>query len=64
MKTLYLLAALTAFTSSAASLPAAAGNVCESEMTRAAKEYDVPLGVLYAVGLTETATRTRCSPTP
>jgi hypothetical protein len=26
-------------------------------MTRAAKKYDVPLGVLYAVGLTETGRR-------
>ncbi|MGP0060183.1 MAG: transglycosylase SLT domain-containing protein [Beijerinckiaceae bacterium] len=31
--------------------------VCEREMTRAAKKYDVPLGVLYAVGLTETGRR-------
>jgi soluble lytic murein transglycosylase-like protein len=30
---------------------------CEREMTRAAKKYDVPLGVLYAVGLTETGRR-------
>lgn len=62
MKTLYLLAALTAFTSSAASLPATAGNVCESEMTRAAKEYDVPLGVLYAVGLTESGHKESLQP--
>jgi soluble lytic murein transglycosylase-like protein len=33
---------------------AEASNICEREMTRAAKKYDVPLGVLYAVGLTET----------
>jgi len=31
--------------------------LCEREMTRAAKKYDVPLGVLYAVGLTETGRR-------
>lgn len=31
--------------------------VCESEMTRAARKYDVPLGVLYAVALTETGKR-------
>jgi soluble lytic murein transglycosylase-like protein len=31
--------------------------VCEREMTRAAKKYDVPLGVLYAVALTETGRR-------
>ena len=33
------------------------GLVCEREMTRAAKKYDVPLGVLYAVGMTETGRR-------
>jgi soluble lytic murein transglycosylase-like protein len=31
--------------------------ICEREMTRAAKKYDVPLGVLYAVALTETGHR-------
>ncbi len=31
--------------------------ICEREMTRAAKKYDVPLGVLYAVALTETGRR-------
>ncbi len=29
------------------------GNVCEREMVRAAAEHSVPLGMLYAVGLTE-----------
>lgn len=29
-------------------------NLCEREMARAAGKYGVPLGVLYAVGLTET----------
>ncbi len=33
------------------------GNLCEREMTRAAKKYDVPLAVLYAVGMTETGRR-------
>lgn len=36
------------------SVKAEPSNVCEREMTRAAKKYDVPLAVLYAVGLTET----------
>jgi soluble lytic murein transglycosylase-like protein len=36
--------------------------VCEREMTRAAAKYDVPLGVLYAVGLTETGRRGSLSP--
>ncbi|WPP04736.1 transglycosylase SLT domain-containing protein [Methylocella tundrae] len=37
-------------------------NLCEREMTRAATKYDVPLGVLYAVGLTETGRRGALSP--
>jgi soluble lytic murein transglycosylase-like protein len=45
------------FTFSGAAVAAAAENVCEREMTRASKEYDVPLGVLYAVGLTETGNK-------
>jgi len=32
-------------------------NVCEAEMTRAAAAHDVPLPVLFAVGLTETGRR-------
>jgi Transglycosylase SLT domain len=36
--------------------------VCEREMTEAAKRYDVPLGVLYAVGLTETGQRGSLQP--
>jgi soluble lytic murein transglycosylase-like protein len=50
--------AVAVFSSDRPSL--ASGNqapVCEREMTRAAKKYDVPLGVLYAVGLTETGRR-------
>jgi soluble lytic murein transglycosylase-like protein len=39
-------------------IPAAAAapqaNLCEREMTRAAHKYQVPLGILFAVGLTET----------
>jgi soluble lytic murein transglycosylase-like protein len=40
----------------------AAPNACEREMTRAAKRYDIPLGVLYAVGLTETGKRGSLQP--
>lgn len=36
--------------------------LCEREMTRAATKYQVPLGVLYAVGLTETGRRGSLSP--
>jgi soluble lytic murein transglycosylase-like protein len=43
------------FTSSLAGVAANAGqNVCEPEMAAASAAYDIPLGVLYAVGLTET----------
>lgn len=38
----------------AAAAPALHANVCEREMARAARLHDVPLGILYAVGLTET----------
>lgn len=34
--------------------PAGDKAACEREMARAAAKYDVPLGMLYAVGLTET----------
>jgi soluble lytic murein transglycosylase-like protein len=41
------------FTCSAPAL-GSAEDACEREMARAAQAYGVPLGVLYAVGLTET----------
>ena len=41
---------------------AAADPACEREMTEAAREYDVPLSVLYAVGLTETGARGALNP--
>jgi soluble lytic murein transglycosylase-like protein len=41
---------------------AGAENVCEREMAEAAKKYDIPLGVLYAVGLTETGRRGSLQP--
>ncbi|MCA3554251.1 transglycosylase SLT domain-containing protein [Aestuariivirga sp.] len=37
-----------------AAAPAGAGGVCEREMSGAAAEAGVPLGVLYAVAMTET----------
>ncbi|MCO5146860.1 MAG: lytic transglycosylase domain-containing protein [Aquamicrobium sp.] len=43
-----------AFISSFACSAAAAGNACEAEILRAADRYDVPAGILYAVGLAET----------
>ena len=39
-----------------------ASPVCEQAMIRAAKTYDVPLPVLYAVGLTETGRRGSLQP--
>ena len=43
-----------AFISSFACSAAAADNACEAEILRAAERYDVPPGILYAVGLAET----------
>lgn len=37
-------------------------NICEREMVAAAREYEVPLGVLYAVGLTETGRKESLQP--
>ena len=55
----------TVFISSvAASSPAAAaaGNPCEPEILRAADRYGVPVGILYAVGLTETGRKGSLQP--
>lgn len=46
-----ILLALLALSISEAAL---AEGVCEREMAQAAERHDVPLGVLYAVGMTET----------
>jgi len=48
------LASVVPFYGSADADPA---EVCEQEMIRAARAHDVPLAVLYAVGLTETGRR-------
>lgn len=55
-KTVAATALLAAAFSYSAAVPAGAGGakVCEREMVQAARRYDVPLAVLYAVGLTET----------
>jgi soluble lytic murein transglycosylase-like protein len=52
------------FSALAVSQPAAGEtqNVCEREMIAAARKYNVPLGVLYAVGLTETGRRNSLYP--
>ncbi|MFD2251544.1 lytic transglycosylase domain-containing protein [Pseudochelatococcus lubricantis] len=41
---------------------AMAPNACEREMIRAAREFDVPVNILYAVGLTETGRRGSLQP--
>lgn len=40
----------------------AAGLVCEKQMAMAAKKHGVPLGILYAIGLTETGRRNTLHP--
>ena len=42
--------------------PALAGTSCEAEIATAARRYDVPLAVFYAVGLQETGTRRGLQP--
>lgn len=49
-----IIAAAVLFTFSAVSSASAEMDLCEKEMTRAAAKYGIPLGILYAVGLTET----------
>lgn len=56
-----LAAALFSF-SLAGAAPAAAGNICEKEMEQASAKYGVPLGILYAVGLTETGRKGSLQP--
>jgi soluble lytic murein transglycosylase-like protein len=52
----------TASFSAASPANAADGHACEREMTRAAQLNDIPLNVLYAVGLTETGHRGTLNP--
>lgn len=41
---------------------ARADNLCEREMHRASSKYDIPIGILYAVGLTETGRKDSLQP--
>lgn len=59
-RTLSALAVSAAICSAAS--PAAAINVCEREMAGASAKHGVPLGVLYAVGLTESGNRGSLQP--
>ncbi len=57
------IAVLALSTSSAlGGLASAADNACEREMKRASLKYDVPLAVLYAVGLTESGRKESLQP--
>src|SRR5690625_367925 len=62
----WLLGVVTVFISSTgisgAETAASAESVCEREMVRAATVHDVPLGVLYAVGMTESGRRGSLQP--
>ncbi len=60
----WLFAAMAISISSAADTARAAGrqSACEREMTRASARYQVPLGVLYAVGMTETGRKGSLQP--
>ena len=62
MKKLMLRAAMAAFTFSAGLTSALAANVCEREMIGASKRHGVPIGVLYAVGLTESGRKDSLQP--
>lgn len=57
-----LLATLLAAAASTSSARSASANVCEREMSQAAARHGVPLGMLYAVGLTESGKRGSLQP--
>ncbi len=54
--------AATLFAISSLFTPAAAQTVCEEHMIRVSKAYDIPVGVLYSVGLTESGRRNSLQP--
>lgn len=56
------LALAAAFIFSVAGVASAAGNQCEPEILRASDRYGVPVGILYAVGLTETGRKGSLQP--
>jgi hypothetical protein len=64
MGALKTFAAAVLFTFSTILYARAEPDLCEREMTQAAKKYDIPLGILFAVGLTETGIGGICMPTP
>jgi soluble lytic murein transglycosylase-like protein len=54
--------ALLAAWSSSVPIAAHAANACEPEILRASSSYGVPVGILYAVGLTETGNKGSLQP--
>jgi hypothetical protein len=56
------IALLAALSSSVPIAAQAAGNACEPEILRASTSYGVPVGILYAVGLTETGRKGSLQP--
>ena len=63
-RALLAVAIVAAYFSDAAPVLAASTRltVCEQEMLRASEQHQVPLGVLYAVGLTETGRKGSLQP--
>lgn len=54
--------AAACISSLSAVVPSYAVNPCEPEILRAADRYDIPVGILYAVGLTETGKKGSLQP--
>lgn len=59
---IYLLLTLAALGTSISSRAQASTGVCESEIVAAAAKYNVPAGILYSVGLTETGRKGSLQP--
>ncbi len=59
---LVLLTAICISETAAARTAAVPAKLCEKEMVRASRKYSVPLGMLYAVGLTETGQKGSLQP--
>lgn len=59
---LFLIALAAISISSLSAAAHAAGNPCEPEILRAADRYGIPVGILYAVGLTETGRKGSLQP--
>nr|WP_245248255.1 transglycosylase SLT domain-containing protein [Tianweitania sediminis] len=60
--TVPLVLMVVAISSSVATAPARANNACEAEIIKASRAHDIPVAILYAVGLTETGKRGSLQP--